>query len=143
MDAAMTLDTLSGKPGMAKAQKVNGQRKGMMSQVNARIEAATKSEADAAFAHAGIAPSEAIRALYAKAASLGSALKSVGDLVVGAAEDADVQDSRIATFERATHAFDDMLLRYGFSVDVESYTPINEEEIEEAIYQDYLADGAL
>ena len=51
-------------PGLAKG------RRSMMAQVNARIETEIKRAADAAFAHAGIAPSEAIRALYARAAAL-------------------------------------------------------------------------
>lgn len=124
-------------PGLAKG------RRSMMAQINARIETETKRAADAAFAHAGIAPSEAIRALYARAAALGSSLKSVGDLVVNNNGDAESQSSREMSFERAAHAFDDMLTRYGFTVDVENYVPMTEEEIEEAAYQDYLAGGAL
>ena len=115
----------------------------MVSQVNARIETETKRAADAAFAHAGIAPSEAIRALYARAATLGSSLKSVGDLVVNGNKDAEMQSSREMSFECAARAFDDMLTRYGFTVDVERFAPMTEEEIEEAAYQDYLAGDAL
>jgi len=118
-------------------------RRNMMSQVNARIETETKRAADVAFAHAGIAPSEAIRALYARAAALGSSLKSVGDLVVNGNASAEAQSSREMSFEHAVRAFDDMLTRYGFTVDVENYVPMTEEEIEEAAYQDYLAGGAL
>ena len=114
-----------------------------MSQVNARIETATKAEADAAFAHADIAPSEAIRALYARAAMLGSSLKSVGDLVVGANQDVEAQSSHMAAFDRGTHAFEEMLARYGLTVDVERFAPMTEEEIEEAVNQLYLAGGVL
>ncbi|MBQ9005146.1 MAG: hypothetical protein IJ092_02110 [Atopobiaceae bacterium] len=117
-------------------------RQGMMSQVNARIETETKRAADAAFAGAGIAPSEAIRALYGRAAALGSSLKSVGDLVVDGGKDAEAQSSREATFERATHAFENVLANYGLVVDVQSFAPMTEEEIEAARYQDYLAGGA-
>lgn len=126
------------KPRMAEKRQ-----RGMMSQVNARIESVAKGEADAAFAHAGIAPSEAIRALYARAASLGSSLKSVGDLVVGASDDREARDSRITAFERATHAFDTVLERYGFSLDVQDFAPMTEEEIEEEAYRDYLMDDPL
>ena len=143
MDTAMAMDILQAETESVQPSRAERRRKGLMSQVNARIETATKAEADAAFAHAGLAPSEAIRALYARAAALGSSLKSVGDLVVGASEDIESQDSRIAAFERATHAFDDMLARYGFTVDAEALVPMTEEEIEEASYQDFLADGAL
>ena len=117
-------------------------RQGMMSQVNARIGAETKRAADEAFACAGIAPSEAIRALYARAATLGSSLTSIGDLVVDGNRDAEAQGSREATYERATHAFDSMLAGYGFTVDVASFAPMTEEEIEEASYRDFLAGDA-
>jgi antitoxin component of RelBE/YafQ-DinJ toxin-antitoxin module len=127
---------------IAQASNPTKKRQGMMSQVNARIETETKRVADAAFAGAGIAPSEAIRALYARAAALGSSLRSVGDLVVDGDNDAATQSSREATFERATHAFEDVLASYGFTVDVGSFAPMTEEEIEEATYQDYLAGGA-
>ncbi len=127
---------------MEKAPTTSQRRQSMMSQVNARIETDTKRAADEAFAGAGIAPSEAIRALYARAASLGSSLKSVGDLVVDGNKDAEAQSSREATFERATHAFESVLARYGFSVDVGNFAPMTEEEIEEAMYQDYLSGGA-
>ena len=143
MDAAAMADVLRAETDSVKTRRAEKRHKGLMSQVNARIETATKGEADAAFAHAGLAPSEAIRALYARAAALGSSLKSVGDLVVGASEDREAQDSRIAAFERATHAFDEMLASYGFTVDVEGFVPMTEAEVEEEIYQDYLADGAL
>ena len=143
MDAAMAVGALQLEDGSAQSSRQEKRHKILMSQVNARIETSTKGEADAAFAHAGLAPSEAIRALYARAAALGSSLRSVGDLVVGASEDGEARDSQIAAFERATHAFDDMLVRYGFTVDDEAPAPLTEEEIEEALYQDYLADGAL
>jgi antitoxin component of RelBE/YafQ-DinJ toxin-antitoxin module len=143
MDAAMAVGALQLEGGSAQPPKQERRHKSLMSQVNARIDAATKGEADAAFAHAGLAPSEAIRALYARAAALGSSLRSVSDLVVGASEDVEVQDSRMAAFERATHAFDDMLARYGFVVDDKAFALLTEEEVEEAFYQDYLADGAL
>ena len=143
MDTAMAVDALHVEGGSVQPSRQEKRRKSMMSQVNARIETSTKGEADAAFAHAGLAPSEAIRALYARAAALGSSLRSVGDLVVGASEDVEAQDSRLAAFECATHAFDNMLAHYGFAVDEEALAPMTEEEIEEALYQDYLADGAL
>lgn len=143
MDAAMAVGALQLEGGSAQPPKQERRNKSLMSQVNARIETSTKGEADAAFAHAGLAPSEVIRALYARAAALGSTLRSVGDLVVGASEDVEAQDSRISAFEHATHAFDNMLARYGFTVDDEALASLTEEEIEEAAYQDYLADGAL
>jgi antitoxin component of RelBE/YafQ-DinJ toxin-antitoxin module len=118
-------------------------RRNMTSQVNARIETETKRAADVAFAHAGIAPSEVIRALYARAATLGSSLKSVEDLVVNGNASAEAQSSRKMSFERAVRAFDDMLTRYDFTVDVKRYAPMTEEEIEEAAYQDYLAGDTL
>ena len=142
MNATLAMHDLMVRGDQAKPHREKKPSGSLMSQVNARIDSATKGEADAAFAHAGIAPSEAIRSLYARAASLGSSLKSVEDLVVGVAESTDARDSGMAAFERATHAFDDMLARYGFSVDVEGIAPMSEGEIEEALYQDYLADGA-
>lgn len=143
MDTTMTMDALQVEDDSNRPPRSERRHKGLMSQVNARIESSTKGKADAAFVHAGLAPSEAIRALYARAAALGSSLRSVSDLVVGASEDVEVQDSRMAAFERATHAFDDMLARYGFVVDDKAFALLTEEEVEEAFYQDYLADGAL
>ena len=143
MDALMTTREPSAGTVTAESQRDGKRHKTFVSQVNARIETAVKSEADAAFDHAGVAPSEAIRALYARAAALGSSLKSVDDLVVSSSDDANAVRSREAACERAAHAFGDMLERYGFSVDIGGFEPMTEDEVEDSFYQDYLADGAL
>lgn len=132
MQASTAVDTQRSQAGATRSHKA------LVSQVNARMDTALKAAADQAFAGAGIAPSEAIRALYARAASLGSSLTSVGDLVVGAVDD-DARAARSAAFRRATCAFDDMLARYGFSVDVEEAVPMTETDVEEALYQDFLS----
>lgn len=46
---------------------------------------------------------------------------------------------RIQAFERGIHAFDDMLERYGFSVNLDDLTPKTVEELEAEVYEDYLA----
>ena len=143
MDTLMMTSELPVEAGTSKSQGAGKRHKALMSQVNARIETAVKSEADAAFYHAGIAPSEAIRTLYARAAALGSSLRSVDDLVVSSSDDVDAVRSREAVFEHASHAFGNTIGRYGFSVDIEGFEPMTEEEIEDSFYQDYLADDAL
>lgn len=125
------------------ARGMTSKSRSMMSQINARIDTAIKHDADAAFEHAGIAPSEAVRALYARAAALGSSLTSVGDLVVGEHGDYDAQKVREDAFRRATHAFDNTLARFGFTVDVSSFAPMTAEEIEEEAYRDFLSGDAL
>ena len=124
-------------------EPVAKKRKCLTLQVNARIEPTTGLEVAKAFAYAGIAPSEATRALYARTASHGSPLGSEGDLVVGTSEDDEARATQKAAFERATHAFDNMLVCYGFTIDVEDIVPLTEEEIEEATYQNYLSGDAL
>jgi cystathionine beta-lyase/cystathionine gamma-synthase len=143
MDAMIAVNVPPAEADASQKQGKTRRRQNLTTQVNARIATEVKDGADQAFAFAGIAPSEAIRALYARAARLGSSLRSVTDLVVGVAGEDDALDSREAAFERATHVFDTVLAQYGFSVEVEGITPMTEEEIEEAFYQDYLADGAL
>lgn len=143
MDVAIDAGVVAVGADTLQKQGKSTRRRNLTTQVNARIASEIKGRADEAFAMAGIAPSEAIRALYARAAYLGSSLRSVADLVVGMAEDDETQDSREVAFERATHAFDSVLARYGFSVDIEGFAPMTEEEIEEQMYQDYLANGAL
>lgn len=142
MEAVASVCAVVPKSASTAAHRGAGKSHALMAQVNARIEASVKAEADAAFAHAGLAPSEVIRALYARAARLGSSLRSVDDLVVGASEDSEARNARVAAFDRSAHAFDDVLGRYGFSVDVTGFAPMSEAEVEEAIFQDYLAEGA-
>ena len=143
MDAVLDMGSLPVGTDASQKQEKAKRRRTLTAQINARVATEIKDGADEAFALAGIAPSEAIRALYTRAARLGSSLRSVADLVVGATEDEGVQDMREAAFARATRVFDTMLVQYGFSVDVEGADPMTEEEIEETVYQDYLADGAL
>ena len=143
MGIARDAGTLTVGVGVSQEQDKSARRRNLTAQVNVRIAGDIKDGADRALAAAGIAPREAIRALYMRAMRLGSSLRSLSDLVVGAGEDDEIQDSREAAFARATHAFDTMLAQYGFSVDVEGVAPMTEEEIEEAAYQDYLAEGTL
>lgn len=58
-------------------------------------------------------------------------------------KDDEGQDSPSAAFVRATRVFDAMLARYGFSADLKDVAPMTDKEVEEALYQDYLADGSL
>ena len=114
-----------------------------MTQVNVRLSAALKQAGDDAFAAAGLSPSVVIRAAYERAAQLAQSLRGVSDIIAGSDQEVESREQQMAVFERSAHAFEDIAKRYGLQVDCNEYEPMTDEEVEEALYQDYLAEGLL
>lgn len=118
----------------------------MMAQVNVRMPLTLKQAGDDAFAVAGLSPSAVVRAVYERAAELSHSIRGISDIVAGDESRADLEEERqrkMAVFERSAHIIEDVAERYGLKVDVGSYEPMTDEEIEEAMYSDYLAEGTL
>lgn len=115
----------------------------LKAQINVRIDAQLKEEADKAFASAGLNPSECVRAMYARAAELGSELRGMEDVVClppdeAEREELEEQARQMRAIERMSHIFEDVCAQYGFTIDVSKLKPMTEEEIEEAYYEDFL-----
>ena len=115
-----------------------------MTQVNVRMSSALKQAGDSAFATAGLSPSDVVRAVYRRAAELAHTLHGLSDIVTSDApseEDQDIRTQKLAAFDQSGRAFDDAARHYGIQIDPCSFKPMTEEEVEEAFYHDYLAEG--
>ena len=122
----------------------------LTAQINARIDADVKASAEAAFARAGVGSSEVIRAVYARAAQLGTGFGGIEDLLSADAPASAEQDERVrrrAVFERTSSSLGRAAAAHGITMRAGTrlgeVPPMTEEEVEEAIYQDFLAEGAL
>lgn len=112
----------------------------LSAQINVRMEASLKAAADDAFAAAGLNSSEVIRAVYERAAELGTSLRGMGDLV-HVAQTADEKDERarkMLVFERSTHAVERAFAGLGLNYDPSVIQPMTGEEFEAQVYEDFI-----
>ena len=75
---------------------------------------------------------------------MSGSLKEAGDNAFAAANlnPSDIQAQKLTTFNQSEYAFGDAVRHYGIQIDPHSFKPMTEEEVEEAFYQDHLAEGA-
>ena len=112
----------------------------LTAQINVRMDAELKASADDAFASAGLSSSDVIRAVYVRAAELGSNLRGMEDLVhIARAESKEEERARkMRIVERSAHIVEEVCARYGLEYDSTVIEPMTEEELEAQVYEDYL-----
>ncbi len=104
-------------------------------QINARLNRALRDEGESALASIGLSPSEAIRALWAKAAKRGADLQAVQSLLA----DEPVVDPECArkleAFDRARREISQAMRDLGIDSDTPWPDLIDEELLEEELYE--------
>ena len=111
-------------------------------QINVRIDRSLKEAGDAVLAELGISPTQIVRALWAKLAERREAPQEVLEVLqpnVRTAEEQAEIDRKLAIIERATTRFERFAQDMG--LDVNDYTPLTDEEMEEALWDEYLERG--
>ena len=114
--------------------------KKLTAQINVRVETSLKEAADDAFAAAGLSSSEVIRAVYERAAELGTNLRGMGDLVQisQTVDEKDERAKKMRIIERSAHIVEEVCARYGLEYDPSVIEPMTEEELEAQVYEDFI-----
>ena len=75
---------------------------------------------------------------------MSGSLKGAGDNTFAEASlnPSDARALKLAAFNQSEYAFGDAVRHYGIQIDPHSFKPMTEEEVEEAFYQNHLAEGA-
>lgn len=101
-------------------------------QINVKLDRDLKLAGDAALLEAGSNPSEAVRNLWIAVSERGEKRDAVLKLLDHAQEPSEGAEiaRKLEALDRATHLFEDLGKQLGLSLD--SFTPMTDEEIEEA-----------
>ena len=114
-------------------------------QVNVRMDPSLKTAGDAGLARAGLSPSEAVRAVWKIAAEGGERLDRLVELCLAKRTAADASelynfDSLFLGVERGIQAFLD---EHAPGRSAQDMKELSEDEIEDALYADFLMEGTL
>lgn len=107
-------------------------------QMNVRIDRALQEEGNAAFASIGVNPSEAVRALWEKAAKRGEDLEAVRKLLFTEDVNAKSREERLRLVEEGQQIFRNGMAQLGIDVDKLSIDTRTYEELRDEMYTEML-----